>query len=119
MAEQANGSRRLRLAGECEIEKSVNKAMTAAFKYALFQTFCIPTEGSDDADSESHEVVPDEPTDEDRAAASEFADKITEAATKESLQAVGKELAQAGLPAALLSKLRTYYTAKNKELSDE
>jgi len=36
-------------------DKSVNKALTAAYKYALFQAFCIPTE-STDADSETHIV---------------------------------------------------------------
>lgn len=39
-------------------DKATNKAMTAAYKYALFEAFCIPTEGSDDADKESHEVQP-------------------------------------------------------------
>lgn len=39
-------------------DKGTNKAMTAAYKYAMFEAFCIPTEGSDDADSESHEVRP-------------------------------------------------------------
>lgn len=34
-------------------DKSANKAMSAAFKYACFQTFCIPTEEMKDADSES------------------------------------------------------------------
>ena len=38
-------------------DKGTNKAMTAAYKYACFEAFCIPTEGSDDADKESHEVV--------------------------------------------------------------
>lgn len=37
-------------------DKGTNKAMTAAYKYACFEAFCIPTEGSDDADSETHEV---------------------------------------------------------------
>lgn len=37
-------------------DKGTNKAMTAAYKYAMFEAFCIPTEGADDADSESHEV---------------------------------------------------------------
>jgi len=37
-------------------DKSTNKAMSAAFKYAMFQTFCIPTEAQD-ADSETHEVM--------------------------------------------------------------
>lgn len=37
-------------------DKSVNKALTAAYKYALFQAFCIPVEGTPDADQETHEV---------------------------------------------------------------
>jgi len=36
-------------------DKATNKAMSAAFKYAMFQTFCIPTEAQD-ADAETHEV---------------------------------------------------------------
>jgi hypothetical protein len=38
-------------------DKSSNKAMSAAYKYACFQAFCIPTEGDQDADSQSHEVA--------------------------------------------------------------
>lgn len=37
-------------------DKSTNKAMSAAFKYACFQTFCIPTEEMEDADKESPEI---------------------------------------------------------------
>jgi hypothetical protein len=37
-------------------DKSSNKAMSAAYKYACFQTFCIPTEGDNDADAHTHEV---------------------------------------------------------------
>jgi hypothetical protein len=39
-------------------DKATNKAMSAAFKYAAFQTFCIPTEGDNDADATTHEVAP-------------------------------------------------------------
>lgn len=39
-------------------DKATNKAMSAAYKYACFQTFCIPTEGDNDADAQSHEVQP-------------------------------------------------------------
>lgn len=38
-------------------DKGTNKAMTAAYKYAMFEAFCIPTEGSEDADSETPEVM--------------------------------------------------------------
>ena len=37
-------------------DKSTNKAMSAAFKYAAMQAFCIPTEGDNDADATTHEV---------------------------------------------------------------
>ena len=37
-------------------DKATNKAMSAAYKYACFQTFCIPTEGDNDADLTSYEV---------------------------------------------------------------
>ena len=37
-------------------DKSTNKALSAAFKYACFQTFCIPTEEMKDADAESPEI---------------------------------------------------------------
>lgn len=40
-------------------DKATNKAMAAAFKYAMFQTFCVPLEGvtGGDADSVTHEVM--------------------------------------------------------------
>lgn len=41
-------------------DKATNKAMSAAYKYAAFQTFCIPTEGDNDADSTTHDVRPKE-----------------------------------------------------------
>jgi len=40
-------------------DKASNKAMSAAYKYAAFQAFCIPTEGDNDADSQTHEVAAD------------------------------------------------------------
>jgi len=39
-------------------DKATNKAMSAAYKYAAFQSFCIPTEGDNDADKTTHEVKP-------------------------------------------------------------
>ena len=38
-------------------DKASNKAMSAAYKYALFQLLCIPTEAVD-SDQETHEVAP-------------------------------------------------------------
>ncbi|KKL09017.1 hypothetical protein LCGC14_2570070 [marine sediment metagenome] len=39
-------------------DKACNKAMSAAFKYALFQVFCIPTEGDNDADAKTPQSAP-------------------------------------------------------------
>ena len=38
-------------------DKATNKAMSAAYKYAAFQTFCIPVDAQD-ADAVTHEVAP-------------------------------------------------------------
>lgn len=48
----------IRVSGEAmdSGDKATNKAMSAAYKYACMQTFCIPTEGDNDADSQTHEV---------------------------------------------------------------
>lgn len=39
-------------------DKATNKAMSAAYKYAALQAFAIPTEGDNDADAHTHQVVP-------------------------------------------------------------
>lgn len=39
-------------------DKATNKAMSAAYKYACIQAFCIPTEGDNDADATTHAVAP-------------------------------------------------------------
>lgn len=38
-------------------DKSSNKAMAVAHKYALLQAFCIPTQDLDDPDAETHDVA--------------------------------------------------------------
>lgn len=66
-------------------DKATNKAMSAAYKYACLQTFCIPTEGDNDADAQTHEVMPPDPE----------AKKLIEACDSlETLQSVWKDLSQ-------------------------
>jgi predicted outer membrane protein len=62
-------------------DKATNKAMSAAYKYAAFQAFCIPTEGDNDADATTHEV---------KAHTPEFTEKLMliAAASKENLKEV-------------------------------
>jgi hypothetical protein len=55
-----DGSRHtVRLPGEAmdSADKATNKAMSAAYKYAVMQVFCIPTEGDNDADAQTHDVA--------------------------------------------------------------
>lgn len=42
-------------------DKATNKAISAAYKYMAFTTFCIPVEGTEDADSETPQVKPSRP----------------------------------------------------------
>jgi len=42
-------------------DKATNKAMSAAYKYACFQAFSIPTEADNDADAHTHEIQRSEP----------------------------------------------------------
>lgn len=37
-------------------DKATNKAMSAAYKYAAFMTFCIPVEGDNDTENANHQV---------------------------------------------------------------
>lgn len=39
-------------------DKSSNKAMSVAHKYAILQAFCVPTEDFEDADKEKHDLKP-------------------------------------------------------------
>jgi hypothetical protein len=41
-------------------DKATSKAITAAFKYAVLQTFCIPVVGTEDADSTTHRLRRDD-----------------------------------------------------------
>lgn len=64
-------------------DKATNKAMSAAYKYACLQTFCIPTEGDNDPDATTHEVAPPDAE----------AKKLIEAADSlDTLQSVWKDL---------------------------
>jgi len=40
-------------------DKATNKAISAAYKYCCLTTFCIPTQGDNDADATTHDIVAD------------------------------------------------------------
>ena len=43
-------------------DKATNKSMSAAYKYAALMAFCIPTEGDNDSENHTHEVVAKAPS---------------------------------------------------------
>ena len=95
-------------------DKGTNKAMTAAYKYACFEAFCIPTEGSDDADAETHEVAS---VSEDEANAQAWLETVQGADSPEQLESMASDIAKAELSAASKAKLRAAYALRKRELA--
>lgn len=71
-------------------DKSSNKAMSAAYKYACFQAFCIPTEGDNDADATTHEIVRP-----DTSKVNDYSKRITEAVGQEKVGLVADLVSEA------------------------
>src|SRR5574340_1710043 len=71
-------------------DKATNKAMSAAYKYAAFQAFAIPTEGDNDADATTHEVAARKDTD--AASVRDYLDAIA-LADGVTLERLGSEIA--------------------------
>ena len=92
-------------------DKATNKAMSAAYKYAAMQAFCIPTEGDNDADATTHEVAP-------RKTFNEHLTSITSAKSLKELQAAWAVVnADKSNPKQELSDLAAAKDAKKEELS--
>lgn len=70
-------------------DKATNKAMSAAYKYAAFQAFAIPTAGDNDADAHTPEVTADESDVIERARAA-----IMNAADADKLNTVWQKIAK-------------------------
>jgi hypothetical protein len=85
-----------------EDDKASNKAMSAAYKYAAFQAFCIPTEGDNDADGTTHEVAAPDPA---------ILERINGCEDKKSLRALLNEL-----PVPVRELHMDAFMARSKEL---
>ena len=72
-------------------DKATNKAMSAAYKYAAMQAFCIPTEGDNDADAHTHEIAPVPEVAQAISTYPRHLSAITRAATLDELKAVFDE----------------------------
>lgn len=93
-------------------DKATNKAMSAAYKYAAFQAFAIPTEGDHDADAQTHEVASRESVD-----VREWVDAITATVDTTGLDALAKDIAASGLSAAAKLKLRAAFSTQRNTLA--
>jgi len=70
-------------------DKATNKAMSAAYKYAAMQAFSIPTEGDNDTENHTHEVMPKSKVN--HNAMQDHITAISESANVEELQTRFKE----------------------------
>jgi hypothetical protein len=93
-------------------DKATNKALSAAYKYAVMQAFSIPTEGDNDTENQTHEVVQGLTSN----AIADLEIAITEADSVESLQ---KVFAASWKKASALQqqKIKVMYDKRKSELS--
>lgn len=106
-------------------DKSTNKAMAVAFKYACFQVFCIPTEEMKDPDAESHTVQPKTASGGQKQAAQGNASQQTErppqgnTARQNTTQASGKSEAQKNAEMTEQANSALIDSAKAKVIRDK
>jgi ERF superfamily len=93
-------------------DKSTNKALSAAYKYAVMQAFSIPTEGDNDTENQTHEIVQGLTSN----AMADLEIAIAEADSVESLQ---KVFAASWKKASALQqqKIKVMYDKRKSELS--
>ena len=94
-------------------DKSSNKAMSAAYKYAAMQAFCIPTEGDNDADATTHEVASQ------GISSVEFADfqiAIRESESMESLLKIGDSIGKSKVSETQRAELLAEFSKRKREL---
>ena len=96
-------------------DKATNKAMSAAFKYAVMQTFAIPTEGDNDADAVTHVVAG--PSEEAKAKAADFTTAIAACTNAAQLGDLAVQMNAANLPGVLLVDLRQAFKFRKEALA--
>ncbi|MBR8241085.1 ERF family protein [Burkholderia multivorans] len=95
-------------------DKATNKAMSAAYKYCAMQTFCIPTEGDNDADATTHEVAAGIP----ESALEDLRVAIREAEDLDALERIGKGVPQSASQTQK-AELAAEYTKRKRALKSE
>lgn len=98
-------------------DKSTNKAMSAAYKYACMQAFCIPTEGDNDADQTTHEVV-EKFTPEQKSLQAELITKIAIAKDTIELDSLMDEYDLQSLPEEMAGQIQNQREIREKQIKD-
>lgn len=96
-------------------DKATNKAMSAAYKYACFQAFAIPTEGDNDPDAHVHEVKSKRL--DDQAVADNLA-KIAESASMDDLKTAHAAAYKAAQAVGDSEAIKRFTAAKDKRKSE-
>lgn len=97
-------------------DKATNKAMSAAYKYAAMQTFCIPTEGDNDADAHTHDVAPRRAPTFDSNATFEY---IANATTQRALENLYRQSREQGATPEQMAKVADACAARKAILQRE
>jgi hypothetical protein len=96
-------------------DKATNKAMSAAYKYACFQAFAIPTEGDNDPDAHVHEVKSKRL--DDQAVADNLA-KIAESASMDDLKNAHAAAYKAAQAVGDSEAIKRFTAAKDKRKTE-
>jgi hypothetical protein len=93
-------------------DKSTNKALSAAYKYAVMQAFSIPTEGDNDTENTTHEVVHG-------LTSNALADLELAISESDNVEALQKVFAASWKKASALQqqKIKVMYDNRKKELA--
>ncbi len=101
-------------------DKSMNKAMSAAFKYALFQVFCIPTEEFVDSETGSPEPKPRSQIDEDaKFAAQAFATINKVYKSPEKLKSIAEHYGKEKVTDLSVDDLRDFMSSLEGKISSK
>lgn len=90
-------------------DKASNKAMAIAYKYALFQVFCIPTEEMTDPDGESYETNHEHPKPEQPKPQSKPTENLSETPTSY----IMRECGNIGMDMQELGRVRAALVEEN------
>ena len=102
-------------------DKAAGKALSYAYKTAMFQLFCIPVEGQDDSDSEVLEVKEPFVQESTMSKFSQLESEIVNCYSLEDLKSIGNDIAKLGLDDKdpVLARLRHKWSAQKQMIEKQ